>query len=354
MLTLDAADTPCVLIDDAVAEANLSRAQGYADRHGLPLRPHIKTHKLPHYARRQIALGAAGITCQKLGEAEIMADAGLDDIFISYNIIGPGKLARLAALHDRVERLAVAADNPWTVAGYAARFADPGRPLEIVVECETGANRCGVADPAAALALAQAIDAAPGLRFAGLMTYPPRWGGSAVSAFFAQATDLLQAAGLPPGRLSSGGTPDLWRAAEVRPLTEHRPGTYIYNDRMQVAWGHAGLSDCALTVLATVVSRPTPDRAILDAGSKALAADLSPAAGHGHIVEYPEAVIRALNEEHGIVDLSACAARPVVGERVRIVPNHVCVVSNLFDTVHILQGGAIVETLPVAARGRVG
>lgn len=353
MLPIDHADTPCVLIDDAIAEANLARAQAYADSHRLPLRPHIKTHKLPHYARRQIALGAAGITCQKLGEAEVMAEAGIEDIFISYNILGAGKLARLVALQDRVARLAVAADSPETVAGYATRFTDTGRPLEVVVECDTGAGRCGVPDPAAALALARAIDAAPGLRFAGLMTYPPRGGGPAVSSFFAEAKAALEAAGLPPERLSSGGTPDLYRAAEVAPVTEHRPGTYIYGDRMQIAWGHGSLADCALTVLATVVSRPTPDRAVLDAGSKALAADLSPATGHGHVVEYPEAVITALSEEHGIVDLSACDHRPGVGEKVRIVPNHVCVVSNLFDTVHIVRGGGIMETLPVAARGRV-
>jgi D-serine deaminase-like pyridoxal phosphate-dependent protein len=354
MPPLEAADTPALLIDDAVAEANLARAQAYADRHGLALRPHVKTHKLPHYARRQIALGARGITCQKLGEAEVIAAAGIGDIFIAYNILGAAKLDRLAALQRRLERLAVAADNPETVAGYAARFADRGRPLEVVVECDSGAGRCGVPDPEAALALARAIDAAPGLAFAGLMTYPPRGGGPAVSAFFARAERLLAAAGLPPARLSSGGTPDLWRAAEARPVTEHRPGTYIYNDRMMVAYGHCGLEDCALTVLATVVSRPTPDRAILDAGSKALAADLAPQPGMGHILDYPQAVITMLNEEHAIVDLSASAARPRVGDRLRIVPNHACVVSNLFDELHILRDGAIAETLPVAARGRMG
>jgi D-serine deaminase-like pyridoxal phosphate-dependent protein len=354
MPSLDTADTPAVLIDDAVVEANLARAQAHADRHRLGWRPHIKTHKLPHYARRQLALGARGITCQKLGEAEVMADAGIGDIFISYNILGAAKLDRLAALQRRMDRLAVAADNPETVAGYAARFTDAGLPLEVVVECDTGAGRCGVADAEAALALARAIDAAPGLTFAGLMTYPPRGGIGAVSAFFGAAQERLEAAGLPPARLSSGGTPDLWQAGEARPVTEHRAGTYIYNDRMMVAFGHCGLQDCALSVLATVVSRPAADRAILDAGSKALAADLSPAPGMGHIREYPEAVITTLNEEHGIVDLSACDRRPKVGERVRIVPNHVCVVSNLFDAVHILRDGMIVETLPVAARGKVG
>jgi D-serine deaminase-like pyridoxal phosphate-dependent protein len=185
------------------------------------------------------------------------------------------------------------------------------------------------------------------------MTFPARDGGAAVSTFFHDAKRLLDAAGLPPERLSSGGTPDFWKIEGVRPVTEHRPGTYIYNDRMQVAFGHCGLEDCALTVLATVVSRPTETRAILDSGSKSLAADLAPAPGHGHILEYPDAVITQLSEEHGVVDLSACASRPRVGDKVRIVPNHACVVTNLFDTVHLTRDGRITETLPVAARGKV-
>lgn len=353
MTPIKQAETPCVLIDEAIVEANLARAQDYADRHGLALRPHIKTHKLPRFALRQVELGAVGITCQKLGEAEVMADAGVADILITYNILGPAKLERLAALHARLPRLSVVADNATVVAGYAARFRDAAAPLDVLVECDTGADRCGVVTPAEALALAQAIAAAPGLRFAGLMTYPPRGGGVAVAAFLAEACTLLEAAGLPPARVSSGGTPDLWKAGEVARVTEHRPGTYIFNDIMQISWGHCALADCALTVLATVVSRPTPERAVLDAGSKALTADPAPKPGHGLILEYPDAVIASLSEEHAVIDLSACAQRPEVGEVVRVVPNHSCPVSNLFDTVHIVRDGNIVETVPVAARGRV-
>ncbi len=344
-------DTPAVLVDLEKVERNLRRARDYAERHGLSLRPHIKTHKLLRFARRQLDLGARGITCQKLGEAECMADGGIDDILVTYNILGAAKLARLAALHARI-RLAVVADSREVVDGYAAAFTDPRKPLSVLVECDTGAGRCGVQTPAAALELAKAIAAPPGLRFAGLMTYQPQGATATTDAWLAEARRLLCAAGLPPETVSAGGTPDLLRAAEISSATEYRPGTYIYSDRMQVAWGHGTLEDCALTVLTTVVSRPTAERAILDAGSKVLAADTAPVPGHGHILEFPDAVIRSLSEEHATVDVSACPHKPGIGERVRVIPNHVCPVSNLVDRVHLLRGDRIEEILPVDARGR--
>jgi D-serine deaminase-like pyridoxal phosphate-dependent protein len=351
-MRIDDIDTPAVLIDLDRVEANLRRAQDHADAAGLRLRPHVKTHKLPGLARRQVELGAIGITAQKLGEAEAMADGGLTDIFLPYNIIGPAKLARLRALHDRVV-LSVTADSAETVAGYAAAFADPAHPLPVLVECDTGAGRCGVQTPQAARDLARRIAAARGLRFGGLMTYPPRGAEDAVSSWLAAARDLILADGLPVPVISSGGTPGLMRASGGL-LTEYRPGTYIYSDRMQVAWGHGTLGDCAMTVLATVVSRPTPDRAILDAGSKALAADLSPLPGHGHLTAFPDATVTQLSEEHATVDLSACGVRPAIGDRVRIIPNHACVVSNLFDRVHLIRGKTVEEIAPVTSRGRLG
>lgn len=345
-------DTPAVIIDRNIADANLRRAQAYADEHGLKLRPHIKTHKLPFWARRQLELGAIGISCQKLGEAEVMADAGVADIFIPYNIVGHEKLERLGALHDRIA-ISVSADSAETIEGYAEAFTDAASPLPVLIECDTGAARCGVQSPEDALALAKLIDDAPGLRFEGLMTYPPRGGNAAAERWFRQAIALLDEAGIATPCISNGGTPDLYTSAEVTSATEHRPGTYIYSDRMQVSFGHGTLDDCALTVLATVVSRPTADRVVLDSGSKALAADICAAPGHGHIVEYPDAVITALSEEHAVVDVSGCASKPAIGEKVRVIPNHVCVVSNLFDTVHLVEDGEVLERLPVAARGRV-
>lgn len=345
-------DTPAVVIDRDLVEANLKRAADYAAANGLKLRPHIKTHKLPLFAKRQLELGAIGITCQKIGEAEIMADAGIGDIFLPYNIMGSGKLDRLAALHDRIT-ISVTADSAATIEGYAGKFTDPAHPLHVLVECDTGAGRCGVQSPEQALALAKRIVAAPGLHFGGLMTYPPRGKGAEIEAWFEAALTLFKAHGIDIETISSGGSPDLYRSAIVRSATEHRPGTYIYSDRMQVSFGHGTLDDCALTVLATVVSRPTPDRAVLDAGSKALAADTCLAPGYGHLVEYPDAVITALSEEHAVVDLTNCASKPAIGDKVRVIPNHVCVVSNLFDVVNLIENGNVVETLPVAARGRM-
>jgi D-serine deaminase-like pyridoxal phosphate-dependent protein len=351
-MTLDDIDTPAVLIDLDRVEANLARAQRYADVHGLRLRPHVKTHKLPRFARSQLALGAVGITAQKLGEAEAMADGGLTNIFLPYNIIGPAKLARLAALADRVT-LSVTCDNATVLAGYAATFTAPNRPLTVLVECDTGANRCGVQTPEQAVALAQAIAAAPGLRFGGLMTYPPRDGEAATDAWLTAARTSLTEAGLPPPVISAGGSPGLYRAHLVTAATEHRPGTYIYSDRMQVAFGLGTWDDCALTVLTTVVSRPTETRAILDAGSKALAADLCPLPGHGRITAYPDAVITGLSEEHGHVDLSAYPDRPAVGERVRVIPNHACVVTNLFDRIHLIRGNVVEELASITSRGKL-
>jgi D-serine deaminase-like pyridoxal phosphate-dependent protein len=346
-------DTPAVLVDVDRADANIRRAQAYADAHRVPLRPHIKTHKLPRFAHLQVEKGAIGITCQKIGEAEVMADAGLEDIFLPYNILGHDKLARLRTLAARV-RLRVTADSDAVVAGLAAAFEGAATPLEVLVECDTGAGRCGVGDGEMALALARRIDAAPALSFGGLMTYPAAGRPEAANAWLAEAVGLFAAAGVPVATVSTGGTPDLWRAHEASAATEYRPGTYIYLDRSQVARGVGTVDDCALTVLTTVVSRPTPHRAIVDAGSKALTSDLLGLEGYGVVMEAPSVVVAGLSEEHGNLDTSGDPGALSVGDRVRILPNHACVVSNLFDVVHLVSGDRVVDVLPVAARGRVG
>lgn len=352
MPTIADLDTPTVLIDIDRVEANLQRAQAHADKEGYALRPHTKTHKLPQFARRQIDLGAKGITVQKLGEAEVMADAGLTDIFLPYNIVGDKKLARLKALNDRVT-LAVTADSPDTLAGYARTFAT-GKPLTVLIECDTGAGRCGVQTPAQALALARQIELAPGLRFGGLMTYPPKHGVAEANAWFETALAVFAQAGISVPTITAGNSPDMW-APGGGPVTERRPGTYIYYDRMQVRDKVASFDDCALTVLATVVSRPTATRVVIDAGSKSLAQDLVNAdigLGYG-LVMGTELTVKSLSEEHGVIEMPAASDWPRVGERLRIIPNHACVVSNLFDTVTLVSGDEVRDTLPVASRGRV-
>jgi len=344
-------ETPCVVIDLGKVEANLQRAQADADRLGYKLRPHIKTHKLPRLAQRQVALGAIGITVQKLGEAEVMADAGLSDIFMPYNIVGAKKLERLVALNERIG-FAVTADSPDVVAGYAAALAGRPKPLRVLVECDTGGGRCGVQTPAQALALARQIAMAPNLLFGGLMTYPARGKFLEADRWLADAKALIEQAGIAVPVVTSGNSPDMWHGPDSV-VTERRPGTYVYYDRMQVAAGAATLGDCALTVLTTVVSRPTPTRIVIDAGSKALTSDLGGMSGHGEVVGHPELTVAALYEEHGTIELAAPSDWPRVGDRLQIVPNHACVVSNLYDVVNLVGGNGDVETVPVAARGRV-
>jgi D-serine deaminase-like pyridoxal phosphate-dependent protein len=332
-------ETPCVVIDLAKTEANLARAQAHADEHGYALRPHIKTHKLPRLALRQVELGAVGITAQKLGEAEVMADAGIADIFVPYNIVGATKLARLSALNERVT-LSVTADSPDTVAGYATTFLGRSKPLTVLIECDTGGGRCGVQSAAQALALARQ------------MTYPARGKFAEADRWLSDAKALLEQANLTVPRITSGNSPDIWHTGDAV-VTERRPGTYIYFDRSQVAFGVASFDDCALTVLATVVSRPTATRAVIDAGSKSLSSDLLGLVGHGCIQGREDIAVASLSEEHGVIELPEASDWPRVGDRIRIVPNHACVVSNLFDNVNLLGADGEIETVPVAARGRV-
>jgi D-serine deaminase-like pyridoxal phosphate-dependent protein len=351
-MQIDELETPVPVVDLDIVEANLRRMQDYCSAQGLALRPHIKTHKIPALAQRQMALGATGITCQKLGEAEVMADAGLSDIFISYPLLGAAKVARLAALAKRV-KMRVAVDNPLVMATAAQAARDSGAEIGVLVEFDSGNARSGVTSVEAMLELAQAVRATEGLRYDGLMNYPVSAG---TAAFLEVALPKLKAIGMEPRVISGGGTPNAFRTHALAPVTELRVGTYIYNDRMTVAAGHASWADCALQLHVTVVSRPSPDLAIIDGGSKTFAADPMPAGkgdGHGYFPQYPEARLDRISEEHGMMDLSACTGRrPELGERLRVVPNHVCPVSNLHDRVAVTHGDAFEAFWEVAARGR--
>ncbi len=346
-------DTPSAVVDLDVMENNLRRCQTYLDRHGLRLRPHIKTHKIPEFAHRQLQLGAKGINCQKLGEAEVMADAGISDILLTYNLLGRAKLDRLVALARRAD-MKVVGDSMEVVEGLSDAMMRAGLTLTVLVECDTGAERCGVTTPQAALELAQAIDRAPGLAFRGLMTYPPKNSVAKTNAWLTEAVELCRRSGLSVEIVSNGGTPDLYSAHEVTAATEHRPGTYIYSDRYHVeAQRFGALGDCALTVQARVVSHAAPDRCVIDAGSKSLSSDLLGLQGYGRILEHPDWEIYALSEEHGHVRAPSGAEAPKVGERVTIVPNHVCVVTNLYDRIYAARQGRVETFYEVAARGKV-
>ncbi|MCZ7480974.1 D-TA family PLP-dependent enzyme [Rhizobium rhizogenes] len=350
---LDAISTPMPVIDEDRLAANILKAQSYLDEHGKAFRPHIKTHKIPAIARQQLQAGAIGINCQKVSEAEVFADAGFDDILITFNILGAAKLSRLKALNARVGRLSVVVDSAATIAGLAGTF-DTEKPLAVLVECDTGGKRCGVQTPEAALVLAEKIDTAPGLVFKGILTYPAPGGAEKVESFIRETMALLAAKSIECPVRSSGGSPDFYAAHLVPSATEHRAGTYVYNDRAMLRAGHCAAGDLAMHVLATVVSRPTPDRAVLDCGSKALTSDLLGFSDYGLIEGYEGAKIISLSEEHAVVDLSGCTSgRPEIGDVVKVVPNHTCVVSNLFDRMVFHRNGLVTRVEDVAARGTV-
>jgi D-serine deaminase-like pyridoxal phosphate-dependent protein len=350
---LDEVATPMPVIDEDRLAANIARVQDYMDRNGKAFRPHIKTHKITAVARQQMKAGAVGLNCQKVSEAEVFADAGFDDILITYNIMGEAKLARLRALNQRVTKLSAVADSEFTIDGLAAGF-DAQRPLSVLVECDTGGKRCGVQTPEAALSLAQRIVAEPGLKFLGIVTYPAAGGAQAVESFMQATMALLADHGIDCPVRSNGGSPDLFSAHLVPCATEHRAGTYVYNDRSMVRAGHCTVDDLAMHILATVVSRPTPDRAVLDCGSKALTSDLLGFSDYGMIEGFDDARITSLSEEHAVVDLSACETPfPGIGAMVRVVPNHTCVVSNLFGHMVFHRDGIVTRVEKIDARGTV-
>jgi len=277
-----------------------------------------------------------------------MADAGFTDLLIPFNLVGEAKLARLEALLRRAD-VTVSADDERLLAGLAGAAVAAGKELGVLVECDTGLGRVGVASPEAAVALARAIARTERLRFEGFMTYPSLPGSV---EFLAAAVTGAEAAGLDVRSVSAGGTPAMWRSAELRPtVTEYRVGTYVFHDRNSVAAGAASLEEVAMTVRATVVSRPSATRAIIDAGSKALAYDPGPDDGRGLILEAPGSAIVNLNEEHGYIELAPGDSLEL-GQQVRVVPNHTCVVSNLFDEFLVECGSEIVDRWRIDARGR--
>jgi len=346
MTTVHDLETPSILIDLDRMEANIARMQAHCDALGLKFRAHIKTHKIPAIARQQLEAGAVGIACQKVSEAEVFAAEGFHDIQLPYNILGERKTARLADLAI-ANKVTVSADSEIVIDGLQKAAADKDVTIRVMVDLETDIHRTGAAVERV-VRLAQQIDAAANLHFAGLLVYPSN---PTVRPDLQEALARLHEAGIGVDSVSGGGTGAALHAAEMPELTEIRVGTYVFNDWTTVKRGWAALGDCAMHVMATVVSRPTENRAILDSGSKTLSSEFDD--GYGHIVEYPDARIYKLNEEHGYVDLSACAHKPDVGEIVHVVPVHTCVVTNLHNQIYGVRGDEIEVVWPVAARGLV-
>ncbi len=329
---------------------------------GVRLRPHAKTHKCPEIARLQRAAGAWGLSLAKVGEAEVFADSGFDDLFVAYPVVGEDKGRRLLALSDRA-RLAVGVDSAEGARTLAEPFRAAGRTLEVLLKVDVGYGRVGVL-PERAVDVARQVAEVPGLRLRGVFTHAghgylagDKAGVDAIARLegerLAETAALLRGAGLSADEVSVGSTPTAALAMRVSGVTECRPGNYVFHDASQVALGTCAVEDCALTILATVVSAPAPDRAVVDAGSKTLSSDpLRPKpGGHGQVLGRASR-IEKLSEEHGVI---AVAPGEVffVGERVRILPNHACVVANLHDRLVGVSGDRVEAILDVAARGRV-
>lgn len=356
--------TPALVVDGAVARRNIDRLAAYCRSHGVGLRPHTKTHKSRFVGGLQLAAGAIGLSVAKVGEAEVMATAGTPvDLLMAYPAVDPARTARLARLAGDVP-VTVGLDTAVAAEALAAATAAAGTIVGVLVDLDVGFGRTGVASPAAAVELAAVVDGLPGLRLDGIMCYPgqvkmpPGDQGpvlAAIAALLAEAVDRFDRAGLSRRIVSGGSTPTAFRSHHLPQCTEIRPGTSVYNDMNIVRGGFGTLADCAARVVCTVVSDAVAGQVVLDAGSKTLTSDLcgpAPQSGHGHVVEYPEAVITRLTEEHGQVDVSRCAHRPRVGERVTVIPNHVCPCVNLQDVVWWHEAGALTP-LPVDARGRL-
>ena len=351
MPSIEALETPAVTVDLDIMEDNIRRVQSHVSKHGIGFRPHIKTHKIPALGKLQMQAGAVGITCQKIGEVEVFADAGVaEDVLLTFNIIGTQKTDRLMAQMKRLRRLAVVLDNEPVAQGLSQAALRHGTDVRFLIECDTGLGRNGVQTPQTALDLARAVMRLPRMHFEGLLTFPLR---PKSGEFFADALRLFGSAGIAVPVVSGGGTPALFSVDQFPMLTEHRAGTYIFNDVMTVASGTATWANCAMRVRTTVVSRPTDTRAVFDCGTKVLTSDQYTVTGYGHILEYPDAVIPQLSEEHGVIDLARSQRKPEIGEVIHVVPNHCCVVSNMVDELYGMRAGEVEVTWPVAARGTV-
>jgi D-serine deaminase-like pyridoxal phosphate-dependent protein len=347
--SLDQLETPAVLIDLDIVERNIETMQELCDTLGIVFRPHIKTHKSPFIAQMQLKAGAVGIACQKVSEAEVFAEAGFTDIQLPYNIVGQSKANRLAALAARGVIITVTADSVPVVDGLAAAAQSAGTTINIMVELVGVNNRTGVTTPQDALALAQHIASSDGLHFAGVMVYPSV---AKVRPQLVATLSLLEQNGLDVETVSGGGSGAALEVDAMPELTELRVGTYVFYDWRSVTYGWASLDDCAMRVRATVVSANEPHRVVLDSGSKTITTEAVNGV-HGHILEYPDAKLHRLNEEHGVVDFSAYDTLPQVGDVLHIVPVHTCVVTNMHDQLYALRDGQIEQVIPVAARGRV-
>jgi D-serine deaminase-like pyridoxal phosphate-dependent protein len=362
MMKLTELETPAAIVDFDRLERNLDRAAEYATRHHLALRPHVKTHKTAWIAAAQVQRGAKGVTCATPREAEVMS-AVTGDVLLAYPPVGKARAERVAGL-PRDTRVIVALDSLEALIEIERAAEAAGRSVGVYVEIDMGMHRVGVADAKTALELAKRVQRSRSLYYEGIAFYPghvrePVSAQDAalerLNATIATTLETLRAGGAEPSVVSGGSTPTLWQTHRLKGVTEMRPGTYVFNDRTTAEIGACAWEDCAFTVLATVVSTAVAGQAVIDAGTKALGREplrADAAGGYGSLLEHPEVIVKGMSEEHGLLDLSRTPWRPRVGEMVRVIPNHVCIVVHLNDTMHGLRGDRIERSWAIEARGR--
>jgi D-serine deaminase-like pyridoxal phosphate-dependent protein len=357
-------DTPAILIDLDIMERNLRKLSDYSRQHGMRVRPHTKTHKIPALARKQIELGATGLTVAKVGEAEVMLAARPTDLLIAYPTIGARKLDRLMQV-ARQTAVTMSLDSMVVARQLSEAATSAGVEIGVLAEVDVGLGRVGVAPGNALLELIQGIARLPNLRYDGIAFYPGqvktldeegRQTLQEIGQLLEELLRDLRRAGFEPRIVSGGSTPTLFHSHVLPGLNEVRPGTYIFNDRNTVLSGACTLDECAASILVSVVSTAKASQMIIDGGSKTFSSD-RPTAGSevsfGHIVEAPQAIFTKMNEEHGFVDLNKAGRDFAVGDRVRIIPNHICVAMNLHECVYGIRGDVVEQTWRVEARGKL-
>ncbi len=355
--------TPALIVDGPTVRRNVERLADYAKRVGIKVRPHTKTHKLRHLAHMQLRAGAIGLTAAKVSEAEVISDPG-QDVLLAYPPVGRFRAERLAALaRDRTVRAAVDSLTAIEMMSAVARDADV--TVGLLVDLDVGMGRTGVQTAGESLALAQAIERARNVRLDGIMIYPGHiWERpdqqsdalNAVSALLEETLELWNRHGLSAEIVSGGSTPTAFQSHEIPQMTEIRPGTYVFNDMNTVRGGFCTLGDCAARIVTTVVSDAVRGQVVIDAGSKTLTKDPcipSPDRGYGHVAEFPDARITSLSEEHAQIDVTACSSKPAVGDRVTVIPNHICPCVNLQEAVWWIEPDEPPRQLKVDARGKL-
>lgn len=357
-------DTPALVVDLNILERNLACVAGYAKENGLRLRPHTKTHKSVRIGRQQLQAGAVGLTVAKVSEAEVMLGAEPPDLLVAFPIVGESKLRRLMEVARRA-RVTVALDSRFAAQQLSNAAREAQVEIGVLAEMDAGLGRVGVPAGEPLLDLARFIQSLPNLRFEGITFYPGHIKsvdepGLAALAKVSELIGTVRAdfrrAGIRIGIVSGGSTPTLFQSHLVEGLTEIRPGTYVFNDVNTVASGGCGLEDCAASILAAVVSTARPGQMIIDGGSKTFSSDRpsNPAeVTFGHVVEAPGARFHKMNEEHGFIDITHAERGFSVGDRVHVIPNHICVAVNLHEKVYGIREGEVEAVWTVDGRGKL-